>query len=384
MARLNKSTVALFFAAILSLPLFANRVSFGNLQDASIDFPEGFSIAESDQTGTSFLLQSSIVPVQALLRTWPSTRYENASQAMEKSLESLKLEYETEDFVWRNQDCVMAMFKGKINGTDQSGFALTASLPQKQGTVLLMAWTSPKNQDSCTAFMASLIDSLNIDAGSYYEAGPLTTWLYPDTEATTAVELEINGKTISTWIRNSDAEAGECLIDREYAVLTLYKKSNLWKQAWQRYYRMIFRDSFHRMQKAAFDIYNELSPLCSDDTDLAQKLLEWTQGFSYEREKNASDFASLPSILLGGGSDCDSRSMLLAVLLTAMNQDAIMLVSAQYSHAMAAITSSHPGHSFSYDGKKYLMGETTAPGLSWGKISGTQDNQSAWIPVMFP
>ncbi|MBQ2205918.1 MAG: hypothetical protein II413_01770, partial [Treponema sp.] len=115
-----------------------------------------------------------------------------------------------------------------------------------------------------------------------------------------------------------------------------------------------------------------------------QKLLTWTQNFSYEREKNSSDFASLPSMLLGGGSDCDSRSMLLSVLLTGMNQDAILLVSRQYSHALCAITSGHQGHSFKFNGKDYLMGETTKQGLTWGIIAADQDKQDNWVPVIFP
>ena len=76
--------------------------------------------------------------------------------------------------------------------------------------------------------------------------------------------------------------------------------------------------------------------------------------------------------------------MLLAVLLTSMNQDAILLVSAQYSHALAAFVSTHPGHSFKISGKDYLMGDTTITGATWGIIAAEQDNLRAWVPVSFP
>ncbi|MBQ9538918.1 MAG: hypothetical protein IJU95_06580 [Treponema sp.] len=174
------------------------------------------------------------------------------------------------------------------------------------------------------------------------------------------------------------------MIEREYELLTIYAGNPSWKEAWQRYYRMIFRDSCDRLRRPAFDIYNALAPDCADETDLAQRLLEWTQGMGYEREKNNSDFASLPSMLLGGGSDCDARSMMLAVLLRAMNMDSCMFVSATFSHALAGFVSSHPGHSFSVDGKNYLMGETTARDLTWGKVSAEMDDASQWIPVIFP
>ena len=142
--------------------------------------------------------------------------------------------------------------------------------------------------------------------------------------------------------------------------------------------------TFECLRCQLFDISNALAPGCKDTTEYAQKLLTWTQDFKYEREKNTSDFASLPSILLGGGSDCDSRSLLIAVLLQAINEDAIIFVSAEYSHAIAGFVSNHPGFGFTVNGKTYLTGETTAKGLTWGKISGSQTDLEKWIPVVLP
>ena len=164
----------------------------------------------------------------------------------------------------------------------------------------------------------------------------------------------------------------------------MYMNSPLWKEAWQRYYRMIFKDSCKRLQKVSFDIYGALAPDCKDETDFAQKLLSWTQEFKYEREKTASDFASLPSIISGGGSDCDSRSMLIAVILQSMNIDSIIFVSSEFHHAVAGLVSSQPGFGFSVESKTYLTGETTVPGLTWGIIDKNQSDFSKWISVMLP
>ena len=80
----------------------------------------------------------------------------------------------------------------------------------------------------------------------------------------------------------------------------------------------------------------------------------------------------------------DSRSLLVVELLRQMDMDAVFLVSARYSHALAAFVSDHPGHSFSHNGKDYLMGDTTAPGAGWGMIDPAQDDVSGWIFVDFP
>ena len=349
----------------------------------SIDYPEGFKLVDQNAEGTSFHIQSSGTPVQAIVRIYDKGRYKTAHDALSMSLKAMKLTGDCEDVKWRNQNACIATFTGKLLGSSVAGFGVAASIPDN-GTIVILDWCEQNQAQVYTPFMTSLLDSLNIDEGSYWEAGIITQYLYPKTEELLPISLDINGTKVNSLLRANDTEAADYLIEREYSVLCMYANTTMWKEAWQRYYRMIFRDSYNRLQRVSFDIYNELAPQSKDDTDLAQKLLNWTQGFSYEREKNISDFASLPAILTGSGSDCDSRSMLLAVLLTSMGQDAIMLVSNVYSHAMVAITSDHQGHSFKYNNKEYLMGETTVPGLTWGKISSNQNDQKKWIEVMFP
>ncbi|MBO5608381.1 MAG: hypothetical protein J5930_10895 [Treponema sp.] len=375
---------AFFFALAAVFPQRTSILNGNN--DFSIDFPLGFNLVDSNSEGTSFQLQS-LVPstvVTAVVRVYQDGRYDSSKLALEGTMKALGAEYEIEEFEWRNQTSAISSLAMVIGREQESGYALSAVLPEKQGIVVIVTWTPARFYDRAESYMLSLLDSLNIDAGSYYEAGPVTAYQFAKSSEYVPVNLEIDGTKISTRLRANDNEAASYLIEREYAVLSLYAGNSLWKDAWQRYYRMIFRDSYQRLWQASFDIFNEIFPKAKDNTDLAQKLLYWTQNFTYEREKNTSDFAPLPSILLGGGSDCDSRSMLLSVLLTAMNMEAPMLVSAQYGHAMAAITSDHPGHSFEFNGTGYLMGETTSKGLTWGKIDSTQDDQSKWILVEFP
>ncbi|MBR6154287.1 MAG: hypothetical protein IKQ43_07610 [Treponema sp.] len=377
-------TVFLFAAAVQG---FSQRISLisGN-DEVSIDFPLGFNLVDANSDGTAYQLQS-LVPqsaVTAVIRIYDSKRYDSAENALKGTLNTLNAKYEAEQFEWRNQTSSIASFTAVMGCDNVAGYALSASLPENKGTIILLTWCDPRFLERSQNYMLSFLDALNIDLGCYYEAGPITAYLYPKSSEYVAVNLKIDGKDIKSRLRANDKEASEYLIEREYDVLTLYASNNLWKDAWQRYYRMIFRDSYIRLWQVSFDIYNEIAPSCTDDTELAQKLLTWTQGFKYEREKNTSDFASLPSMMLGGGSDCDSRSMLLTVLLTAMNQKAAMMVSAHYSHAMALFVSDHPGHSYEFEGEQWLMGETTAQGLTWGKIDATQDTQTKWIFLPLP
>ena len=351
----------------------------------AIDLPEGYHVLGGNEEGTAFQLENEVLPVSTVIKLYPNGVFASPEAVLKENLENLNIKAdETETFFWRRQACALSNYIGNI-GQYISGYALAVTLPEKQGMLMVMSWTDPNTFNNGGAtFILSTLDSLIIDYGGFYDAGPITTYAYSLSGERTTIELDINGKHIQTSLAKEDKEASEYLIEREYIVLTMYASSKLWQEAWQRYYRMIFKDSFFRMQKPAFDIYNAIAPQCSDETDLAQKLLTWMQNCTYERQKTASDFASLPSMLLGGESDCDSRSLMLAVLLKHMNMDSIFFISREFSHAVAGLISSHPGHGFDVDGKNYLIGETTAKGLTWGMIAQEQDNQKKWIPIVLP
>jgi len=376
-------TVALL-TVFCFIKLYAERIGFDNFGYLSIDFPEGFILADSDNEGTSFLLQNTEVPVDTIIRIYTDGRYKDSETALTDTLKKLGASsVDLDSVIWRSQKCGIATFNATISNAKSTGYGVSAPLPENKGILVFLVYSPEKQAGVCNSFMISMLDSLCIDKGSYLEQGIMTKYLYPSSNKNVKVNLLIDGETIVTSLKDNDIEANEYVIDREYEVLTMYSKSDRWKEAWQRYYRMIYRDSYGRLMKASFDIYNALASKSKDETDLAQKLLTWTQGMSYERNKNRSDFASLPSILQGGGSDCDSRSLLIAVLLTSWNQDAILMVSSEYAHAMVAITSPHKGHSFRFNNKDYLMGETTAQGLTWGKIASNQDKIENWIFIDF-
>ncbi len=378
-----------FFSALLlaaaTQGAFADIVSISKKQSlVSIDLPEGYILLSTGNDGSSYQLQSTILPVSLIVKLYEKDIYSSAKEALEDNTARLSATSDLESFKWRSQDAALAEINFRLGNTAVTGYAASTVLPEDEGTVVLVAWSKEEDFEQCANLILSTIDSLCIDYGSYFSPGLVTSYAFPSSAEEQDFELDIAGHKIRSCLASNDNEASEYLIEREYELLTLYAGSPIWQEAWKRYYRMIFRDSCGRMKRAAFDIYNALAPDSVDETDLAQKLLQWMQDCSYEREKNNSDFASLPSMLLGGGSDCDSRSMMLAVLLRAMNMDSCVFVSATFSHAVAGFVSSHPGHSFPAEGKNYLMGETTAKGLTWGKIAEDMDDASQWIAVTFP
>ena len=76
--------------------------------------------------------------------------------------------------------------------------------------------------------------------------------------------------------------------------------------------------------------------------------------------------------------DCDTRSVLLFVLLQKMGFDPMIVVSDEYAHAMLALNIPAQGDYLKYAGKKYYFWETTAQGWSIGMLPPDTNNKNYW------
>lgn len=381
---IKRKTFLSILMIFLLIPVFAARTGFSTFSNiVSIDLPEGFFVTESSSDNSTFALESSVAPVSAIIKIYEENSFKNANLAMRDVMKKLNLEFEISDFQWQNTLVSITSFEGTIHNVQAFGYGASVQVPENNKFIILLTWCQKGLESQVFPYMSSFLDGLYINIASYFDSGLFTSFTYPEEEQMD-ISVEIDNKKINSKMAKNAKEAAEFLVEKEYQVLLMYQNSPLWKEAWQRYYRMIFRDSCKHLMNLSFDIYNELYSDCKNDTEYAQKLLYWTQNFTYEREKTKSDFSSLPAMILGNGSDCDSRAMMLSVLLQTVNIDCSLLISNEFSHSIAILNSDLPGFSFSYNDKKYLTGETTSKGLTWGKISSDQIDQSKWIEVLLP
>jgi hypothetical protein len=179
-------------------------------------------------------------------------------------------------------------------------------------------------------------------------------------------------------------------VDREFAVLRGYLNAPLWKEAWIRFYRVLFRDAYERLADLAFVFerdwragYSQSSGAGgAEERDFAQSALTWVQSFAYERDLLGSDFVNLTSAATQGRGDCDSRALLWAVILARNNIPTAIMVSRQYGHAMGLAQVQGPGAVFEFDGKRWIVAETTAD-VDLGRIGESVSNPAHWIGVSF-
>ncbi|MDR2575010.1 MAG: hypothetical protein LBC52_01050 [Treponema sp.] len=243
---------------------------------------------------------------------------------------------------------------------------------------------SPSSGADMDLFHISALDSIAPSDLEARRPGPIMEFGYPRGET---IEIPIKGTAFSALIRENDAEAAQALVDREFNLLRNYENAKGmaqgWQQAWIRFYRAIYRDSWDRMANALFRLEREWNADAGlDERAFAEKALDFVQGFTYDRDLEGSDFVNLVTAVSEGRGDCDSRSMLWAMILDQADIPAAMMVSRGHSHAMGLADVPGSGARFDSGGKKWLVAETTDK-IGIGLISADMSDIASWLGVIF-
>lgn len=379
-----------FFIIILSLFFYSAQklnceILYSPSWGYSLDLPEGFVLVEKNDSD-KYLFQHSIQPVDLQIILYTKAKYKNIESLSENIFSQMDMTHQDMNFIWCENKCLFSLTSFNLSGQNKkiqmAGWVLIIELNQEKGWLVLFSYTESTKAKECEALMISALDSVFINEISYIEPGPITSVLYPK-KGEENISYDFNGKKINIVIDKSDFEAGQSVIDREFSLLTTYLKTNYVEKAWQRYYKMIFRDSWRRILPISFAVNLELkskNKLNANQT--AAEILKLLQGFTYTRQQDGSDFINLTQTFIESTGDCDSRSLLMVLILKQLGIDSILLVSPKHAHALSAVKISGDGAFFEYNGKRYLIAETTAK-VKIGQIAQDMANLEDWFPVEF-
>jgi hypothetical protein len=303
----------------------------------------------------------------------------------------------------------------------------SAATKQIKGKPILCAMSYGPVDNALQSLHLSLLDSISAGEADRYLPGPVSEFSYPPGEWKL---YPVAGTGKQAWFREDDAEAAQALVDREFSVLKRYTGSSKWQEAWKRFYRAIYRDSFDRLKDAAFILERAWavedflenpskgvsalpgtaapeksagtggsitpttkleaeSPLGSRSDEarsFAQKTLSWVQNFKYERNLIGSDFVNLVSAAQEGRGDCDSRAMLWAIILEQADIPAAIMVSREFGHAMGLADLEGAGARFPFKegdtSYRWLVAETTAA-VDIGMIGENVSEITTWLGIVF-
>lgn len=383
--------IAILFTLLLTSNFLVAEIIQDKDFNFSLDLPEGYKIDDYTEDGMSYIFSHPNIPVTLALKIYYDDSFTSSQSVLKMTLEKLTAKGDIDSVKWSEKNCAISSFTMNLDKS-YSGWSVCAPTKIEHSYVALICYAPTDLFPKCQQFIMSSLNSLCINDDYYYAPGLITTYAYPK-EGKKNITAKIAGKQITSSMDKSDTEASKFLIDLEFAVFSLYAKMPNWKEAWQRYYRMIYRDNCGRTAQFSSDVFKALYPACqaqnpeNPDITYAQTLLSWVQNFNYKRstEKTSSDFTSIPSVLNGEGNDCDSRSMLITIMLNNIGIDTIFLISREYSHALVATDIKAPGQTYILEetGKEYLFGETTSK-VTWGMIAGDQADRTKWIPITLP
>ncbi|GHV39623.1 hypothetical protein AGMMS49546_12000 [Spirochaetia bacterium] len=371
----------------------------------SLDLPEGYEYTGGDMKDRFSFRNSSGAAFDLVV--YPGT-YQSVEALANDVKQRIGNQGEVNYFDYHNRKAALMelLFSeggpGRANSgqkANREGWGLCVELdakpegagkPGAKPPLLVALAYGPTGNAALEMLHISALDSIAPSAAEQRYCGPVSEFTWPRGELK-KVSLRgdlTGGPAEEALIAENDAAGAQALVDREFALLRRYERSPLWKEAWVRFYRAIYRDSWERIADPCFQLERSWAVQALhegtglSESALAAKALAFVQGFSYERNLMGSDFVNLVSALLEGKGDCDSRSMLWAVLLSQADIPACMMVSRDYSHAMGLTTIEGTGARFEFEGRKWLVAETTskvAIGLIRQDISGIDH----WLGVSF-
>ncbi|MDZ7623653.1 MAG: hypothetical protein U5J96_04285 [Ignavibacteriaceae bacterium] len=148
---------------------------------------------------------------------------------------------------------------------------------------------------------------------------------------------------------------------------------------WAEVYRRIYYQSSLQM-KPVLEGFNKI--FVEENFDFRDRIyfvITFVQNIMYERPGGTLDlFPPLGTIAYRFG-DCDSKALLLYVILEKMGVDCAMLWSYNYKHAMLGIKVNGRGNFLTANGKKYYFLETTYPNWDMGEIPPEFNNIKFWF-----
>lgn len=313
-------------------------------------------------------------------------------------------------------------------GSSQSG-----PLALKAYDLTLLAHTPATDWQRDRELLLSCIDGFSATAAGRSAPGPLGTLARSRlrTSDRQVKTIQFSGTSLSASWNPKEAVLAQELVEREYRVLVRTATTQAAVQpGMQRFYRMVWRDSLPSLDQLALALSqawetNRATGVAkgeakgnaignaggsptnntanaaasntasnavserprfgppSDPRSYAQALLSWTQGFGYERDPKGSDVVNPLSAAFEGRGDCDSRILVINILLRRENIESILMISLKHEHALLAVDAPGIGARYQYRGKQWLVGETTAP-VDIGRIDMKQANPADWFALDFP
>lgn len=346
-----------------------------------IEMPAGFLDMKTGDNATRFAFTDPNGVMEFDLIAYDKGRFTNVEDLAAKSIALLKSSGESSVYSYQDRRAALATLDFQLDSVPMLGFAVFIQGRNSERDYALLAYVASELFDDYADFILSCLDSFSIDAAALRMPGPISqfTLAWPPERGEQRSVILPDGLTADLpWSEAEGRQEHETCM-REYKVLSAYAdEPELWQDAWIRFYRMVYRESAARLDRLALEVTKAMPP--DDPTEQTRRILAWVQKWNYERDPEGMDFVPPLTAAYEGRGDCDSRALTAAIILERLGIDAVIMVSREYSHALLGVDVPGGGQRYSFAGKNFLVGETTA-GVGLGMIAADQADFSKWIGI---
>ena len=365
-------TVLLFYTAAV-LPAFADVVY---IEDTGfvLEPPVGWTVLDINESRWTFQDFTGNAFMQ--IKIWPGNEWDSAEGVFEGVTDEISADAEGDFFDLYGREAVFGVLDFNSAGYDYSGYGLFAD--GEDFDLAILSFASTEALPLLRDYVVSALDSFALSPVLMLNPGPVSSYYlqsYGAAERQPA-ETVFGGEAVEWFVDSHAIETSQLIIEREASILADFKPDTQEGiEAWKRYYRMIYRDNYSRLDYSAA-LFREL---IGDLQDAPSSLLNWVQGFRYKRT-GGSDLISPLSAAAFEEGDCDSRSLLYIILLNHYGIDSAIMVSAVYSHAMAAVDVPGSGARINVNGSGFLVAETTDD-VGLGMIASDMADPANWVVI---
>ena len=372
-------TRAIAFAVLgiaLASPAAAKELTSD--QGIFIDMPSGFTAGEGDgKARFSYFGPDDVVEFDILI--FAPGRYSSSESMAADLLQHMGAQGDTSSFLYEGRRAVIANTSFSLSGVPRTGYALFI-VDGSGSSYALVASAETSQFSTCSELIISCLDAFSINRAARRDPGPVSQFLLPwPVERSARKTATLPGGQVQIHWSSEEADQELSVVEREYRILTTYlDNQTLWQDAWARFSRMVYRESAARLDAFTEAFSKSLVP--GEPTETARRVLAWVQDFTYERASFGVDIVPPQIAAFERRGDCDARAILMAVTLERMGIDSVLMISRDYSHAMLAVDVPGGGQRFPFNGKEYLVAETTAK-VGLGMIDASQTDWSKWLGV---
>lgn len=153
-------------------------------------------------------------------------------------------------------------------------------------------------------------------------------------------------------------------------------------EPWRCVYHSVTRDNRAYVVPLAkafadYQAANQLDPRTTIDL-----VISWVQHITY-RLPDDENFGLLPParVAAEGWGDCDSKTLLAALILDELGVETVVLHSDTYKHAALGVDLPGDGQRFSFGRRKYLYVEVTSPGWQVGTMPPEVSSARLWTAM---